>query len=1785
MSPAPGARLVRHAGDCLTFTLRGVPPGWTAKLRTNIGRAATLRDEIVRAHFEKVPLAGASWRDLPLRDAGNGEHVVSLPLAEVGFFKAKAYALDERGNQHWPSGADTGVSVHPSWTRSGNTLYCAFPRQFGPGKARRATVDPVLDARLAPLDQDGYTVIPPSGTLRDLVRELPHITGTLGCRILHLLPVSPVPTTFGRFGRFGSPYALQDLTAIDPALVEFDHRTTGIQQFCELARATHAAGARLMLDLVINHTGWGSALHEQHPEWFVRTADGRFESPGAWGAVWEDLVELDQRHVALWEQFAEAFLIWCRRGVDAFRCDAGYKVPLPVWQYITARVRQEFPDTVFLLEGLGGSWEATDDLLGEGGMQWAYSELFQNFGGQGVQWYLDHALATSQRAGTLVHYSETHDNSRLAARNAVAAPAPDGYGAVALVPNRTWSLHRNLLSALTSVDGGFGFTNGVEWLATEQVNVHSSRGLAWGSADNLVAELGAVNRLLADHPCFFAGATIARVSPDGAAVFALRRDSAESLDSVLVLVNTDVERSQSLELEAKLWRELGEPSADLAGPAGGRPEVELVAQSSRIRITLRAAAVHCLAASAHPRGLSGEAYRRVSAQADWAVAASASGGCPIGAVADRKGLAAEVAADPAGFLARASGAADGGYRPVVAWHLADRSRITPVPPGHWLLVHDDGPFRARLTGAGEFPENAVAIPVADGFVAAFPPRSLAAASDASLALERHVAGTEDAVATLRFLAADPLPTHGTAVVGPRSLVLLTNGRGGMSRLHADLGRITSKYDCLLGANLGASIPMDRHVFAKRIRGWVDADGFITALNGDNLVDLEPGPPAHWRFIANAGDGRSVEIHLVADLLDQQNTVVLRFTRPDRTGAGRHIGRPLPADARVRLTVRVDIEDRNFHWETQRNEGSERHFSGHCREISTRGAAEGQPSSDGFAFTPAPDRGLRVWADAGEYHRDPEWSVGIPHPVEATRGQEGGGDAYSPGWFELPIAQGESVTLVATAEPTGPTPEAVKDFVAARQCRNEAATERAAAVGQASSLFFSGLPARDRLPMGGTASSADPRAGSPGKDRLEACPTPPVVFTPFDPNRSVAVSGRHLPHWNQPGATYFVTFRLSDSLPRQVLERLESELVELQHKLTDLPADERTTRLTEERSRRIGLALDEHHGECWLRRPDLGALVEAALRHFDGDRYALGPFVVMPNHVHVLVVPIREHTLSDILHTWKSFTANQANRNLGRTGPFWQEESFDHLVRDEAALERFTRYIETNPAQAGLDPAQFRAGVGSAVGRASSLSAPGLPARGDAEGAIASAPRLLRAGSPGKDRLEACPTLDAFTRALVQAVQAYVVRRDDVKTVIAGYPWFLDWGRDSLICARGLLAAGMTEEVRQLLIAFGRFEKDGTLPNSIHGADASNRDTTDAPLWFGVVCEEMAEVISSSVISRSVGQSPPSSEVPLTGSLDTDLLITGSVTGFYSTPVDATGRTLGGVVRSFACGYLRGTPNGIRVDAQSGLVWSPSHFTWMDTNHPAGTPREGYPIEIQALWIRLLRQLARIGAEPWEGRGESWADLARRAEKSFENYYWLEECGWYADNLRCPAGQPARTAPPDNALRSNCLLAVSLGLATGERARRTVEAARRWLVIPGALRSLAPLPVVPPLAIYGNHGGLLNDPDHPYWPRYEGDEDTRRKPAYHNGTAWTWTFPVFCEALVKAFDGDPRAIAAARAYLGSTDRLMAEGCLGHLPEIVDGDAPHTHRGCDAQAWGATEVLRVWRWLGDQTGHPG
>ena len=297
-------------------------------------------------------------------------------------------------------------------------------------------------------------------------------------------------------------------------------------------------------------------------------------------------------------------------------------------------------------------------------------------------------------------------------------------------------------------------------------------------------------------------------------------------------------------------------------------------------------------------------------------------------------------------------------------------------------------------------------------------------------------------------------------------------------------------------------------------------------------------------------------------------------------------------------------------------------------------------------------------------------------------------------------------------------------------------------------------------------------------------------------------------------------------------------------------------------------------------------------------------------------------------------------------------------------------------------------------------------------------------------------------------------------------------------------------------------------------------------------------------------------------------------GFYSQKVGEGSRTFLSVVKSIGESYSVGTPNGILMDAESGLVFSPVHFTWMDTNHPAGTQREGYPVEIQALWIRLLSHLAKL--EPSGG----WSSRLAKAEQSFVDLFWCDERDWLADCLLAKPGQSAVEATIDANLRCNILIAVSLGVVSDKIARANVDAAARNLVVPGAVRSLAPLPALTPHEVR-HDGQLLNDPANPYWGRYEGDEDTRRKPAYHNGTAWTWFLPQFCQALVCAWPSDPVAVEAAKGYLGSVAGLMNDGCLGQVPEILDGDAPHRQRGCDAQAWGVSEALRVWHLLDELT----
>ena len=187
------------------------------------------------------------------------------------------------------------------------------------------------------------------------------------------------------------------------------------------------------------------------------------------------------------------------------------------------------------------------------------------------------------------------------------------------------------------------------------------------------------------------------------------------------------------------------------------------------------------------------------------------------------------------------------------------------------------------------------------------------------------------------------------------------------------------------------------------------------------------------------------------------------------------------------------------------------------------------------------------------------------------------------------------------------------------------------------------------------------------------------------------------------------------------------------------------------------------------------------------------------------------------------------------------------------------------------------------------------------------------------------------------------------------------------------------------------------------------------------------------------------------------------------------------------------------------------------------------------------------------------------------HFWLESGRYLSDCLHAGQGVPVRAAKPDDALRPNQVLAITMGAITQRDMCRHLLETCQELLVPGAIRSLADRPLKHPLEIV-HQGRLLCNPYQPYRGRYEGDEDTSRKPAYHNGTAWTWLFPSFCEAWVMSFG--PGARQTAQAWMGSVTRLLQHGCVGHIPEILEGDLPHHHRGCPAQAWGASEALRVW-----------
>ena len=219
---------------------------------------------------------------------------------------------------------------------------------------------------------------------------------------------------------------------------------------------------------------------------------------------------------------------------------------------------------------------------------------------------------------------------------------------------------------------------------------------------------------------------------------------------------------------------------------------------------------------------------------------------------------------------------------------------------------------------------------------------------------------------------------------------------------------------------------------------------------------------------------------------------------------------------------------------------------------------------------------------------------------------------------------------------------------------------------------------------------EPDESNPGLERTRhQLRTSGVKGEITNPLRSGIHDRGYLPHVKREGASYFVTFRLADSLPKEVLLKFEREKAERLRRLNDFAKrgeaiNDSEAEIARDLQRKIERYLDRGAGACHLRRSDIADLVADALRHFHESRYLLHDWVVMPNHVHAAAWPMPNHLLSDILKSWKQFTSRRAKKILGMGDePFWQPESYDHWIRSDEEQARITRYIKNNPVIAGL----------------------------------------------------------------------------------------------------------------------------------------------------------------------------------------------------------------------------------------------------------------------------------------------------------------------------------------------------------------------------------------------------------------------------------------------------------------------------------------------------------------------
>ena len=355
--------------------------------------------------------------------------------------------------------------------------------------------------------------------------------------------------------------------------------------------------------------------------------------------------------------------------------------------------------------------------------------------------------------------------------------------------------------------------------------------------------------------------------------------------------------------------------------------------------------------------------------------------------------------------------------------------------------------------------------------------------------------------------------------------------------------------------------------------------------------------------------------------------------------------------------------------------------------------------------------------------------------------------------------------------------------------------------------------------------------------------------------------------------------------------------------------------------------------------------------------------------------------------------------------------------------------------------------------------------------------------------------------------------DEIRTVIAGYHWFTDWGRDTMISLEGLtLATGRQVEAGYILRTFAHYIRDGLIPNMFpEGKTDGLYHTADATLWFFHALNQYLESTHDEHLLKHL----------------------------LPSLLDILGH------------HLRGTLFNIHVDPQDGLLVQGQEgyqLTWMDAKVDdwVVTPRRGKAVEINALWYNALRLMEKwLRGARREDEANGIAKHAAKTKASFNKRFWYQNGGYLYDVV------DGENGCDDAACRPNQIFAISLEYPVLDESRwgAVVKVAKDRLLTPVGLRSLAP-----------------GEKD--YKPRYDGDLRSRDA-AYHQGTVWAWLIGPFVDAWLKVY---PHDVETARGFLDGFREHLREACVGQISEIFDAEPPFTPRGCCAQAWSVAEVLR-------------